>query len=144
MEIKTSMMEKPPISEAIFSSTLSSLTSVLNRPNLYSAYLANSGVTSIMRKNFPFPITRIYSKVSTNKRTKNKVTLCKMIQTSSFYDVHTLNELAPMIQGIIFDDLVVVPAKVSGKARQPALPAVSPVKGDLLIGLVFTEIVFRN
>ena len=34
----------------------------------------------------------------TNKRTKNKVTLCKMIQTSSFYDVHTVNE-ANMITG---------------------------------------------
>ena len=123
------MIEKPPNLKAILPSAQSLLTLMLNRPYLYSSYLAYSGVTSNnVQKSHDFPTTRIYSIVFHEQVNKDKVTLCKIVQTSSFYDVHTMNVLRARSELIISDDL----ATVSGRVCQPTFPAVSPDRGDLL------------
>ena len=110
------MIEKPPNLKAILPSALSSLTLMLNRPYLYSSYLAYSGVTSNnAQKSHDFPLTRIYSIVFHEQVNKDKVTLCKIVQTSSFYDVHTMNVLRARSELIISDDL----ATVSGRGVRP-------------------------
>ena len=79
----------------------------------------------------------------TNKRTKNKVTLCKMIQTSSFYDIHTVSE-APMIpRSLISVILSLSLAEVPVRTRQSDFPVVSPDRGDLLIDPASSKIVTR-
>ena len=89
--------------ESIFPSELELLIPALDLSNLYFSYLAKlRRYSQIALKLHVLPTARIYSTISmmrtstmtsTNKWTKNKVTLCKMIQTSAFYDVHAVSEL---------------------------------------------------
>ena len=81
--------------------------------------------------------------IPTGKRTKNKVTLCKMIQTSSFYDVHTLNALR-MIRGAYIRCVCHCSwRKCRPSPPIPPFPQCPPVTGDLLIDLASSKIVTR-
>ena len=66
-----------------------------------------------------------------------------MIQTSSFYDVPTVNVASMNSSPLYLMVLMLSSMKVAGRARQSAFPAVSPVKGDLLIDPVASKIVTR-